>query len=181
MFTTLLSTTIVFVAAASSPPNKAPTPPAAAAAPRTPGCPESERHQLDFWLGDWDTFEPEGEPGPSQARAHVDANVAGCALHELYEQTDGLIGDSFLSYDAITKKWQQTWLSNFGAYMFLTGTFNDGVLTLEGASHGKSKDVPHKITWRAERGGVRETGLISNDGGKTWVPDFDVLFLRHKS
>ena len=177
MLTTLFTTTIAFVAAAISSANPPPPP----AAVRTPGCPESERRQLDFWLGDWDTFEPEGEPGPSQARAHVDAVVAGCALHELYEQTDGLIGDSFLSYDSITKKWQQTWLSNFGAYMFLTGSFNDGVLTLEGAAHGKSKDVPHKITWRAEQGGVRETGLISNDGGKTWVPDFDVLFLRHTS
>src|SRR5438132_581023 len=84
------------------------------------GCTEPERHQLDFWLGDWDTFEPEGALGPSQARAHVDSILSGCVVHELYEQIDGLIGDSFLSYDSITKRWQQTWLTNFGAYMFLT-------------------------------------------------------------
>ena len=41
---------------------------APAAARPAPGCTEPERHQLDFWLGDWDTFEPEGELGPSQAR-----------------------------------------------------------------------------------------------------------------
>src|SRR4051794_15415747 len=35
----------------------------------------------------------------SVARAHVDPIAAGCAVHELYEQTDGLIGDSILSYD----------------------------------------------------------------------------------
>ena len=62
----------------------------------------------------------------------------------------GLIGDSFLSYDAITKRWQQTWVTNFGAYMFLTGTFKDGVLTLEGNSHTKTRDIPHRITWKAE-------------------------------
>jgi len=154
--------------------------PAPAVTPRAPGCSEPERHQLDFWLGDWDTFEPVGELGESQARAHVDSVLAGCVVHELYEQTDGLIGDSFLSYDSITKKWQQTWLTNFGAYMFLTGTFKDGVLTLEGTSHTKTKDIPHRITWKAERGGVRETGVMSMDGGKTWVPAFDVLFLKHK-
>jgi len=154
--------------------------PAPAVAPRAPGCTEPERHQLDFWLGDWDTFEPEGALGESQARAHVDSILAGCVVHELYEQTDGLIGDSFVSYDSITKQWQQTWLTNFGAYMFLTGTFNDGVLTLEGTSHTKTKDIPHRITWKAERGGVRETGVMSMDGGKTWVPAFDVLFLKHK-
>ena len=72
------------------------------------------------------------------------------------------------------------WLTNFGAYMFLTGTFKDGVLTLEGNSHTKSKDLPHRITWKAEKAGVRETGVMSTDGGKTWVPAFDVLFLKHK-
>ena len=177
MLNTLLSLAALLATspdAAADPAKAAP-----AAAHRTPGCTETERHQLDFWIGDWDTFEPEGAPGASQARTHVDAILAGCALHELYEQTDGLIGDSFLSYDSITKKWQQTWLTNFGAYMFLTGTFKDGVLTLEGTSHTKTKDLPHRITWKAEKGGVRETGVMSTDGGKTWVPAFDVLFLKH--
>lgn len=154
-------------------------PPAPVARP-APGCTEPARHQLDFWLGDWDTFEPEGALGESQARAHVNLILAGCVVHELYEQTDGLIGDSFLSYDSITKQWQQTWLTNFGAYMFLTGTFKDGVLTLEGTSHTKTKNLPHRITWKAEKGGVRETGVMSRDGGKTWVPAFDVLFRKHK-
>jgi len=157
-----------------------PEAPAPAAARPAPGCAEPERHQLDFWLGDWDTFEPEGALGPSQARAHVDSILSGCAVHELYEQIDGLVGDSFLSYDSITKRWQQTWLTNFGAYMFLTGTFNDGVLTLEGTSHTKTRNMPHRITWKAERGGVRETGMMSLDGGKTWTPAFDVLFLKHQ-
>jgi hypothetical protein len=56
--------------------------------------------------------------------------------------------------------------------------FQDGVLTLEGTSHTKSRDLPHRITWKAEKGGVRETGMIST-GGKTGVPAFDVLFLKH--
>ena len=154
--------------------------PAKAAAPRVSGCTEPERHQLDYWLGDWDTFEPEGAPGPSQARTHVDSILGGCAVHELYTQTDGLIGDSFLSYDSITRKWQQTWLTNFGAYMLLTGTSVDGVLTLEGTSHTKTKDIPTRIKWKQEKGGVRETGVLSMDSGKTWTPAFDVLFLRHK-
>jgi hypothetical protein len=168
-------------APAAVPAEHAKVAPAPVASPRTPGCTEPERHQLDFWLGDWDTFEPEGALGESQARAHVDSILAGCVVHELYEQTDGLVGDSFLSYDSITRKWQQTWVTNFGAYMFLTGSFDDGVLTLEGTSHTKSRDVPHRITWKAEKGGVRETGVMSMDGGKTWTPAFDVLFLKHRN
>ncbi|HUJ27884.1 MAG TPA: hypothetical protein VLW85_17790 [Myxococcales bacterium] len=147
---------------------------------RDPGCSEPERHQLDFWLGDWDTFEAEGPPGPSQARAHVDSILAGCVVHELYQQFDGLVGDSFLSYDPMARRWQQTWVTNFGSYMLITGNFSDGVLTLEGTMHTKTRDLPHRITWKAERGGVRETGMMSPDGGKTWVVAFDVLFLKHK-
>ena len=163
--------------AASAAPAAAPAP---AASKRTPGCPEAERHQLDFWVGDWDTFEAEGPPGESQARTHVDSILAGCVVHELYEQTDGLIGDSFLSYDSFARKWQQTWLTNFGAYMFITGNFKDGVLTLEGTMHTKTRSLPYRITWKAEKGGVRETGVMSTDEGKTWVQSFDVLFLKHK-
>jgi hypothetical protein len=55
------------------------------------------------------------------------------------------------------------------------------VLTLEGTSHTKTRDVPHRITWKRERGGVRETGVMSIDGGKTWVSAFDVLFLKHET
>jgi hypothetical protein len=54
------------------------------------------------------------------------------------------------------------------------------VLTLEGTSHTKSRDLPHRITWKAEKAGVRETGMMSTDGGKTLLA-FDVLFLKHRN
>ena len=86
---------------------------AAAAAPRPAGCHAPEYRQLDFWLGDWDTYEAD-DATTSVARTHVDLIAAGCAVHELYEQSDGLIGDSILSYDAVRKVWQQTWVTNYG-------------------------------------------------------------------
>jgi hypothetical protein len=145
------------------------------------GCSAAEYRQLDFWLGDWDTFEP-GSAGPSEARAHVDSILGGCAVHERYEQTDGLIGDSFLSYDAAQKRWQQTWVTNFGSLMVISGGFKDGVLTLEGEMHTRAgKVLQQKITWKAEGKGVRESSVMSKDGGKTWEPAFDVLFQKHAS
>jgi hypothetical protein len=142
-------------------------------------CTAPEYRQLDFWLGDWDTFEPDGS-GPSQARAHVDAVLGNCAVHELYEQIDGLVGDSLLSYDGVKKMWQQTWLTNFGGLMQIWGNFKDGALVLEGDSHSRDgKTWTMRITWKAERKGVRESAVRSKDGGKTWEPAFDVLFLKH--
>ena len=142
----------------------------------------AEYHQLDFWIGDWDTFETDTPSGPSEARAHVDPIAQGCAIHELYEQTDGLIGDSILSYDPVRKQWQQTWVTNRGSIMVIVGNFKDGALVLEGEMHLKDgTSVMQRITWQAKDKGVREFAVVSKDSGKTWAPAFDVLFLKHRS
>jgi hypothetical protein len=153
----------------------------AVATPIHPGCTGApEYHQLDFWIGDWDTFESDSPKGPSEARAHVDPIAQGCAIHELYEQTDGLIGDSILSYDPVRKQWQQTWVTNRGSIMTIAGNFNQGALVLEGPVHiSDGTSVMQRITWKAQDKGVREYAVLSKDNGKTWVPAFDVLFLHH--
>ena len=139
----------------------------------------AEYHRLDFWIGDWDTFETDAPNGPSEARAHVDPIAQGCALHELYEQTDGLIGDSILSYDPVLRKWQQTWVTNRGSIMVLTGTFSDGALVLEGDVHlMDGRTVRQRITWKADGDDVGESAVLSKDGGKTWSPAFDVSFRK---
>ena len=46
--------------------------------------------------------------------------------------------------------------------------------------HTKEETLPHRITWKAENSGVRETGMMSKDGGKTWILAFNVLFRRHE-
>lgn len=154
----------------------------AVATPTPPGCANApEYHQLDFWIGDWDTFESDTPKGPSIARARVEPIAQGCALRELYEQTDGLIGDSILSYDPVRKHWQQTWVTNRGSIMVLVGNFKDGALVLEGEAHMQNgTTVLQRITWKAQGEGVREYAVMSKDGGKTWTPAFDVLFLKRK-
>jgi hypothetical protein len=145
----------------------------------SPHCTAAEYRQLDFWIGDWDTFESDAPDGPSIARARVEPIAQGCAIHELYEQTDGLVGDSILSYDSVRKQWQQTWVTNRGAIMVLWGGLKDGALVLEGEVHLRDgKSVMQRITWEAQGDGVRESAVLSKDGGKTWAPAFDVLFLK---
>jgi len=156
---------------------------AAAETPTQPGCSAArEYHQLDFWIGDWDTFESDTPNGPSVARTHVDPIAQGCAIHELYEQTDGLIGDSILSYDPVRKHWQQTWVTNRGSIMVLVGNFTDGALVLEGEAHLKNgTSVIQRITWKTQEDGVRESAVMSKDNGRTWAPAFDVLFRKHRN
>lgn len=152
-----------------------------AATPASPHCSAKEYHLLDFWIGDWDTFETDTPGGPSIARARVEPIAQGCAIHELYEQTDGLIGDSILSYDPVRKQWQQTWVTNRGSLMVLWGNFKNGALILEGEAHLQDgRSVIQRITWQAQDNGVREWAVLSKDGGKTWTAAFDVQFRKRK-
>ena len=157
------------------------TAPATLAAAQAARCPDPEFRQFDFWLGDWDTFESDHSEPNSIARARVVPIAAGCAIHELYEQTDGLIGDSILSYDAVRKVWQQTWVDNRGSLLVISGAFKDGAVTMEGEMHLRNGNkVLQRITWKIEGNGVREFSVRSKDGGKTWEPFFDVLFKKRK-
>ena len=145
----------------------------------SPYCSAEEYRKLDFWIGDWDTFETSAPDGPSIARTRIKPIAEGCAIHELYEQTDGLVGDSILSYDPVRKLWHQTWVTNRGSIMVLWGHFKGDDLVLEGESHLRDgTSVMQRITWQAQEGGVRESALQSKDGGKTWTEAFDVLFRK---
>jgi hypothetical protein len=148
-------------------------------------CTAPEFHQLDFWIGDWDTVDladhPDGK-GPSIAHAVVEPVLDGCALHERYEQSDGLVGESYTLYVVSRKIWHQSWVNN-GANLWLQdGDFKDGVLTLNATTIGKDgKPIQHRITWNRQGAGVRETSHASTDAGKTWNDEFDVLFVKRGS
>jgi len=142
-------------------------------------CSATEYREFDFWLGDWDTFEAEDPSGASIARAQITSLVSGCALHERYEQADGLVGDSILSFNPVRRQWQQTWVTNRGSIMVLWGELRDGAIVLEGEVHlHDGATVLQRITWRTEGDAVRETALLSRDGGESWAPAFDVIFRK---
>ena len=144
-------------------------------------CTAGEYRQFDFWLGDWDVYESD-KPETPVARARIDGILDGCALREVYEQKDGLVGQSFSVYDASRKTWHQTWVTNRGQLLMIEGGLNQGHMVLEGeqrASDGSRTLV--RGTWQPERDGVREIAVTSTDGGKNWKPWFDIVFRRHSS
>jgi hypothetical protein len=143
-------------------------------------CTTAEHRQFDFWLGDWDTFEVKA-PEKVIARNHVDNILDGCVIREVYEQTDGLVGQSFTIYDAARKIWHQSWVTNRGQLLIVEGGMQGELMVLTGAERiadGKSRQL--RGIWLRVPGGVREKAETSSDCGKTWQPLFDIIFRPHK-
>ena len=172
---------ILMAATTAALPAQSPSPTAPTArAPVPAACQAPEVHQFDFWIGDWDAFEDDDTRTPI-ARTRITAIAAGCAIHELYEQSDGLIGDSILAFDPVQRAWQQTWVTNRGSLMVVTGRLVEGALVLEGDMHAANgTSLRQRITWTKQGEAVREAAIVSRDGGKSWQQAFDVAFRKHR-
>lgn len=160
-----------------------PTHAAPATAHRAGGhCNAAPYHQLDFWLGDWDTFEADGSnAGKSEARNHVTSILGGCVVLERYSGSNGLTGESFSIYDAARDTWHQTWVTNRGRLLMVEGRMRNGRMVLEGNdrdAHGKPVRV--RVAWWPIKHGVREKSVASHDGGRTWSTQFDIVFRAHR-
>lgn len=148
---------------------------AQAAAP----CAAPEHRQLDFWAGDWDGYDI-AEPTKVVARNHVTPMLGGCALREVYEQSDGLVGESFSAYSAARGLWHHSWVTNRGTLLLLDGRLEGGRMVLSGTNRtsvGVSSVV--RAEWWLEGKNVREKAERSTDAGKTWTPMFDMVFRPH--
>jgi len=147
--------------------------------PQAASCSAAEHRQFDFWLGDWDAFDTDN-PTTSVARVRVTNLLDGCVVHEDYQDTNGLKGQSFNIYDASRKTWHQSWVTNRGQLLALEGSFKAGEMVLTGVEVAGEKRKLARGTWTPVKGGVREIGVKSADDGKTWQPWFDLMFKPHQ-
>lgn len=149
---------------------------AEAAAPPAP-CADPASRQFDFWVGDWDVFDPAGK----QVGTNHIALVYGCVLHESWKTPRGYEGQSLNRYDADRGLWHQTWVDNQGTLLLLEGGLKDGAMVLsDGSTPGRKPGAPlNEIRWtRNDDGSVRQHWQSSADGGKTWKTAFDGKYVR---
>lgn len=77
------------------------------ATPRDP-CAGPMHRQFDFWLGDWNVFNPDGvQVGTNFVQSELD----GCVVSESWTDSGGGRGRSINTFDAETGDWHQTWVS----------------------------------------------------------------------
>jgi hypothetical protein len=143
-------------------------------------CATSEFRQFDFFTGDWDTYDM-ARPAKLVARNRVTMALDGCAVREVYEQADGLVGESLSLYDASRRRWHQSWVTNRGSLLLLNGGLEAGRMVLTGPDRTPDgvASLLRAIWWK-EGPEVREKAERSIDGGKTWTPVFDIVFRPHR-
>ena len=151
-----------------------------AASAASPKCATPAHRQFDFWAGDWDGYDVGAEDEPA-ARVRVDVVLDGCALHEVYQGTNGLVGQSLSAYDAARQAWHQTWVTNRGQLLMVGGSLQGDALVFEGTSPAADgRPVEIRVVFKPDAAGVHQTARTSADGGKTWEPLFDMVFRPHK-
>ncbi len=149
-------------------------------------CSRPEFRQFDFWIGEWEAF---GVKGAKAGDSKISVILDSCVILEEWTSANaqqGLIysGKSFNSYNAATKQWQQTWTDNTGnTTEFLRGEGSNGkiIYYADKVTGPDGKQFMRRLTFtKLDNNKVRQFGELSNDGGKTWVVEYDLEYRRKK-
>lgn len=141
-------------------------------------CQDPVYRQFDFWIGEWDVAQAEGEK--PKAFNSITPIVQGCALKERYHTQSGYTGESLNWYDPQLQQWRQTWVDNAGMVLHLAGGLNaQGEMVLRGDHRRDERGEPilDRITWTPTGfGDVIQLWQTSTDDGKTWQQLFKGIY-----
>lgn len=136
-------------------------------------CSSHEYRQFDFWVGEWEVFNPDGK---KVGENRIEKILGDCSLKESWRGVTGSVGHSFNIYDSGSQQWHQTWVDNRGTLLLLDGGLVDGAMVLQGVTQGPEGEVLNKITWTPIADNVRQVWQVSSDKGKTWKTIFNGLY-----
>ncbi len=138
-------------------------------------CADAEHRQFDFWIGEWEVFDPDGV---KQGTNRIESILGGCALYESWTGETGSVGHSLNTYDGRTGRWHQTWVDSNGLLLQLHGGLEDGAMVLAGAGIDREGDpIRHRISWTPlEDGRVRQHWEVARNG--EWQDVFVGLYVK---
>jgi hypothetical protein len=105
----------------------------------------ARRREFDFWIGEWEVTDPDGDTvGTNRITPVID----GFALREEWTGRSGIRGTSSSAYVASRDVWHQTWIDTSGSLLLLEGGLRDGAMVLEGLETDQASDTTtrHRIT-----------------------------------
>jgi hypothetical protein len=150
-----------------------------AAPPAAAGCNSAESRQLDFWVGHW-SVSPKAASNRKVATSLIEKLYSGCAIRENWMPLKSGAGGSLSSYLPEKRAWQQIWVDSSGSWVTFTGGWNGTAMVLEGVwpvpGHPQQRT---RMSYRLlPDSTVEQSGVTSDDEGKTWQPGFDFIYTR---
>jgi tetratricopeptide (TPR) repeat protein len=142
-------------------------------------CDGPEFRNFDFWVGEWDVT----ATGSAVASSSIQKILNDCVILENYSSFSGYAGKSFNSYDPQKKEWQQYWIDSAGSSIEFHGKYADGQLVYESDSvNPDGTKIKRKMTFvKLSDNQVRQFSVQTKDGGKTWTPEYDLLYTRKRT
>jgi tetratricopeptide (TPR) repeat protein len=144
-------------------------------------CDDAEFHEFDFWLGDWDVAS--AATGVQQGSSHVAKEMGGCVVWENWTSAGGpYFGKSYNTWNVNLKRWEQYWVDNAAGVIFFHGGIKDSVMdywTDDVHQTAGGTLLRHLQFFNLGPGKVRQFSQGSNDGGKTWHVEYDLIYTKH--
>ncbi|MBS1271867.1 MAG: hypothetical protein MAGBODY4_00999 [Candidatus Marinimicrobia bacterium] len=137
---------------------------------------DSAYRQLDFWIGEWEVYNPQGQ---LVGHNRIEKSLKGCMLVENWTGVRGSEGKSINFYHSIKEQWKQQWVGASGYIIEYSGKFVDGAMRFEGTHvtiDGSAKMSRMTLTPK-ENGHVHQLIEQSTDHGKTWKTWFDGTYV----
>jgi tetratricopeptide (TPR) repeat protein len=144
---------------------------------RRPCIYSAEARQFDFWIGEWDVLNLQGQRAGKSVIQQVSG---GCGVLENWTDAFGNEGKSVNFYDANTKKWHQYWIGTRGGPLRFSGVYKDNAMRYEGepATVNGSMTLSRMTFFNLDANTVRQFVEQSIDDGKTWTVTYDFKYVR---
>ena len=140
-----------------------------------------EARQLDFWIGAWDVYNPQGQKVGENV---VEPMLKDCALLENWSGGGGSDGKSLNFFDPNRRTWRQVWVSDLGNVLdYRNGEFREGAMRFSGITISEVGDTTlQKLTFTPVAADtVRQVMEASSDGGRTWNTTWVGIYVRRAS
>lgn len=141
----------------------------------------AEAKQFDFFIGDWDAFNPQGQKTGTSV---IQSIAGGCGIMENWSDAFGNGGGKSINfYDPDAGKWFEYWIGSNGGPLRYSGVYKDGAIRYEGevvALNGK-KVLSRLTFFNLDINTVRQFAENSSDDGKTWTVLYDFKYIRRNT
>ena len=143
-----------------------------------PACEGEVYHAFDFWIGEWDVYDPNDTLVGTNS---IQPAEAGCLLIERWTNTAGGTGQSYNFYDPAMEEWRQIWVNAAGVIDYSGGLTETGSMLLTGEIRNRdpASTAPFTGEWTLnEDGSVTQHFRQQNTETGEWSDWFVGRYVR---